>query len=147
MLALHQSDSKDPIIRIWSAKELILETSALECLYSGQIAFVINSVDKPNILFYSPPTQHHSFYKNKPYYLLVRETLSQLPCWVHLEVHKIKVHFQTIPNIMLFLFTLFCFMFSKASYKKLVIIGSLNLFITLIHTPVHTYMYMNFIFT
>ena len=28
------------------------------------LPLIINSVDKPNIRLYSPPTQHHSFFRN-----------------------------------------------------------------------------------
>ena len=30
----------------------------------ANLPLVINSVYKPNIRFYSPPTQHHSFFRN-----------------------------------------------------------------------------------
>ena len=30
----------------------------------ANLPLVINPVDKPNIRFFSPPTQHHSFFRN-----------------------------------------------------------------------------------
>ena len=32
----------------------------------ANLPLVINSVDQPNIRFYSPPTQHHSIFRNYP---------------------------------------------------------------------------------
>ena len=57
---------------IRSDEGLTLETSALESLYGGQFTLFINSVDKTKFLCTTPPpTQHHSFFRNYPFYSFV----------------------------------------------------------------------------
>ena len=45
---------------------LMFETWTLESLCGSQFTLVINSIDKPNICFYSPVMQHRSFFRSKP---------------------------------------------------------------------------------
>ena len=43
----------------------------------ANLPLVINSVDKPNIRFYSPPTQHRSLFRNQPLiHLILHRRLS-----------------------------------------------------------------------
>ena len=60
--SVHSLAFSETLIR--SDKGPTHETSALKSLYGGQFTLVINSVDKPNIRFYPPTTQHHSFFRN-----------------------------------------------------------------------------------
>ena len=53
--------------KCFSDEELMLETSAFSISLDFAVAIlplVINSFDKPKICFYSPQTQHHSFFRN-----------------------------------------------------------------------------------
>ena len=52
---------------VWFIKGAIRSDLGLMPLAAFMVAnlpFVINSVDQPNILFYSPPTQYHSLFRN-----------------------------------------------------------------------------------
>ena len=60
--------SVSPSIR--SDQGLTLETSAFKISVRWPI-YIINSVDKTKFLYTtSPPTQHHSFFRNYPLHLL-----------------------------------------------------------------------------
>ena len=54
---------------IRSDEGLTLETSAFESLYGGQFT-LSTQVIKPNYLVILPPTQHHSFFRNFPPFLI-----------------------------------------------------------------------------
>ena len=62
-LSLHRGSTESRTIR--SNEGIMLETSAFESLYGGQVALSTRLI-KPNYRVILPPTQHHSFFRNLP---------------------------------------------------------------------------------
>ena len=74
---------------IRSDEGLTLETSAFRISVRWPI-YIINSVDKTKFLYTtSPPTQHHSFFRNYPF--------------IHMETKVLRSAIETYPIIILIL--------------------------------------------
>ena len=75
-----------------SDKGLTLETSAFRISVWWPI-YIINSVDKTKFLYTtSPPTQHHSFFRNYPFIIIWVEFVGSL---LHLVVFSWVLRFST----------------------------------------------------
>ena len=98
---------------IRSDEGLTLETSAFRISVRWPI-YIINSVDKTKFLYTtSPPTQHHSFFRNYPFiHLFLCVSLKKL-----IDVYFLSVSF-SIDAISLFDCTRFC-----KNFKPLVSLG------------------------
>ena len=67
---------EDDSVSVWicSDEGLTLETSAFRISVRWPI-YIINSVDKTKFLYTtSPPTQHHSFFRNYPFFQCISRT-------------------------------------------------------------------------
>ena len=82
------------MIMIRSDEGLTLETSAFRISVRWQI-YIINSVDKTKFLYTtSPPTQHHSFFRNYPFiqfhYMPVKCFIYSLPEYLSSALERVQ---------------------------------------------------------
>ena len=89
------------------SKGLTLETSAPESLYGGQFTLSTQLI-KPNYLAILPPTQHHSFFRNLPPFLVCRKQGRIVRKPVNASPGLKFIRIITFSSIQMFFADLFC---------------------------------------